>query len=234
MCWKLLGIIYSPCAGSGFLKSAQGCVHMGDGDAWLPSGYQRWSTAPGNEAPQVGASKASLLPQEKDLGWEQGQGPESLVSWLQRWRGEMGGRGRQGNTSEHTVTALEETKGFLSCLPCPKAQPALTKLLLTDACLTLSVVSTAPSLYFPCSDLFQTFPLLRVEPNLYLKSLLLQCRSTASWAHWRKKSFLWSSLQHLMNLKTTYIYIHCSLLSFPLRCPKESTGTRQRTALYSS
>lgn len=220
MCWKLLGIIYSPCAGSGFLKSAQGCVHMGDGEAWLPSGYQRWSTAPGKEPPQVGASKASLLPQEKDLGWEQGQGPEPLVRWLQRWRGEMGGRGRQGNTSEHTVTGLEETKGFLSCLPCPKAQPALTKLLLTDACLTLSVVSTAPSLYFPCSDLFQAFPLLRVKPNLYLKSLLLQCRSTSSWASCfsfleKKKSFLWSSLQHLMNLKTTYIYpLQPSVFSF--------------------
>lgn len=75
----------------------------------------------------------------------------------------MGGRGEQGNTSEYTVTGLEETKGFLSCLPCPEAQPALTKLLLTDACLTLSVVSTASSLYFLCSDLFQAFPLLKAH-----------------------------------------------------------------------
>lgn len=136
-------------------------VHIGDGEAWLSSGYQGWSTAPGKE-PQVGAITTSLLPQGSRffgagnyLGWEQGQGPEPPVSRLWRWRG------RQGTTSEFTVRGLEETQGFLSCLPCPKAQPALTKLLLTDACLTLSLVSTAPSLCFLCSDLFQDFPLLR-------------------------------------------------------------------------
>lgn len=56
----------------------------------------------------------------KGLGWEQGQGTETLLSKLRSWRRKMGGGRRQGNMSKAQSEGRKRLKGSSYTSPAPR------------------------------------------------------------------------------------------------------------------
>lgn len=207
---NLLALFIHHGLGQGSWDMPRESVPRGDGEVWLPPGNQRWGTAPAKGPPQVGAITPSLLPQDSRFFWSREgyglrAGPRSWAcSELDPERKRKNQREREAREYiwVHSQRPGRYWRAPLMS-PLPQAQPALTKF--TDRCLSKLVCDEYSS--FPLLSLQWPVPSLSSQ-KVNLKSLLLQCRSTVCFLGTlgKKKSFLWSSLQNLMSLKTTQTY----------------------------